>query len=161
MADLLDIAPSTSVQSVWIDGKSIVVRGLNGDHIASIVSRFPELAKLLGGGGDTGARLIAQFGQAIAPIIAAGCGHYKDDGSGTTEKYEDAARNLLVEDQLKLVSAIIGLTFPNGMGSFVKSMTAFLVGKDEGATKPIRMRLKQSPPISPPSSAEDSPPIMQ
>ena len=76
MADLLDIAPSTSCEVVKLDGTRIVVRGLHGDAIASIVGRFPDLAMLLGGGaGDIGPRLIKQFGAAIGPIIAAGCGH--------------------------------------------------------------------------------------
>jgi hypothetical protein len=158
MADLLDIAPSTAVQSVKIDGRFITVRGLHGEAIASIVSRFPQLASVLSGGGvEFGPKLIAHFGNAIAPIIAAGCGHHNDE---KTKEYEQVAGNLLVEDQLKLVAAIIGLTFPNGMASFVKSMTAFLVGTDE-REKPVKMRLKQSPSVSQPSSAEDSPQTMQ
>jgi hypothetical protein len=157
MADLLDIAPSTAVESVHVNGMHITVRGLRGDAIASIVSRFPDLARLLGGSGDIGSRLISQFGNAIAPIIAAGCGHHNDE---KTKEYEQVAANLLVEDQLKLIAAIIGLTFPNGMASFVKSMTAFLVGTDERA-KPVKMRLKRSPSVSPDSSAADSPPTMQ
>ena len=157
MADLLDIAPSTAVESVKIDERFVTVRGLNGEAIASIVSRFPDLAKLLGGGGDVGSRLIGQFGNAIGPIIAAGCGHHNDD---KTKEYEQVAANLLVEDQLKLIAAIIRLTFPNGMGSFVKSMTAFLIGTDERA-KTVTMRLKKSPSPSPDSSVADSPPIMQ
>ena len=73
MADLLDIAPSTSCEVVKIDGKRLIVRGLHGDAIASIVARFPELALLLSGGGaDIGPKFIARFGQAIGPIIAAG-----------------------------------------------------------------------------------------
>src|SRR5262245_4193273 len=63
MADLLDIAPSTSVEVVKIDGKRILVHGLQGHAIALIVSRFPELGLLLGGGGaDIGPRLIERFG---------------------------------------------------------------------------------------------------
>ena len=113
MADLLDIAPSTAVEVVKIDGMRITVRGLHGDAIASIVARFPELGVLLGGGGDIGPRLIERFGGAIGPIIAAGCGHLGD------EKYEQhASTALLLEDQLRLLMAIIGVTFPNGFGFF-------------------------------------------
>ena len=43
MADLLDIAPSTAVEVVKIDGKRIKVRGVSVNAIASIVARFPEL----------------------------------------------------------------------------------------------------------------------
>jgi len=155
MADLLDIAPSTAVEAVKLEDRFITVRGLNGDAIASIVSRFPKLVALLDGNADEfGPKIIAHFGSAIAPIIAAGCGHPGD------EQYEHAAANLLVEDQLKLVKAIIGLTFPKGIGSFVKTMTEFLSGTDE-RDQPVKMRLKQSPPQSQSSSVADSLPTMQ
>ena|SRR5436190_20698502 len=145
MADLLDIAPSTTVEVVKIDDKRIKVRGLHGDAIASIVSRFPELGLLLGGGGNIGPRLIERFGSAIGPIIAAGCGHLGD------EKYEQHAGTLLVEYQLKLLQAIIGLTFPNGIASFVETMAALVTRADERA-KPIKVRLRKSPLPSQPSS---------
>lgn len=146
MADLLDIAPSTSVEAVKLDDKRIVVRGLHGDAIASIVARFPELGALLGGvGANIVPRLIEQFGSAIGPIIAAGCGHLGD------EKYEQHASKLSVEYQLKLLKAIIGLTFPNGLTAFVEMMTALLPGADDGA-KPVKVRLRKSQSASPPSS---------
>lgn len=144
MADLLDIAPSTACEVVKIDGKRIVLRGLHGDAIASIVARFPELGMLLGGGG-AGASLIDRFGRAIGPIIAAGCGHLGD------EKYEQHARTLLAEHQLQLLKTIIGLTFPNGLTSFIETMAAFL-GADEGAKKTYKVRLRKSPSASQPSS---------
>ena len=154
MADLLDIAPSTSVEVVKIDGKRIIVRSLHGDAIASIVARFPELGMLLSGSGNSGTRLIERFGAAIGPIIAAGCGHLGD------EKYEQHAKTLLAENQLRLVQAIIGLTFPNGIISFVERLTTLITSADEGE-KPIKMRLRKSPSASPPSSDPDSRPTMQ
>jgi hypothetical protein len=155
MADLLDIAPSTSVEVVRIDGKRIVVRGLHGDAIASIVARFPELGALLGGiGANIAPKLIERFGCAIGPIIAAGCGHLGD------EKYERHASTLLVEHQLVLLKAIIGLTFPNGLTSFVATIMALLQGVDEGE-KTVKVRLRKSPSPSPPLSGEVSRPIMQ
>jgi hypothetical protein len=155
MADLLDIAPSTAVEVVKIDGQRIIVRGLHGDAIASIVARFPELAALLGGmSGNIGARLIERFGGAIGPIIAAGCGHPGD------EKYEQHASKLLVEHQLLLLKAIIGLTFPNGLASFLATVTSVLAGMDEGG-KTIKVRLRKSPSPSPPSSDAASRPPLQ
>ena len=156
MADLLDIAPSTSCEVIKIDGTRVIVRGLNGDAIASIVARFPDLAVLLvGAGADIGPRLIKQFGSAIGPIIAAGCGHLGD------EKYEQHAGKLLVEHQLKLLKAIIGLTFPNGLASFVETATAFLPGAGEGEKVHTIRRFRKSPSPSQPSSEEASRPNMQ
>jgi hypothetical protein len=154
MADLLDIAPSTAVEVVKIDGQRVMVRGLHGDAMASIVARFPELGLLLGGGADIGPRLLERFGGAIGPIIAAGCGHLGE------EKYEQHAATLLVEHQLILLKTIIGLTFPNGLASFIQAVTALLAGAGEGE-KPIKMRLRKSPLPSQASSDEASRPIMQ
>lgn len=156
MADLLDIAPSTSVEVVKVNGgMRFVVHGLNGNAIASIVSRFPKLASLLGGGGDKiGWHLIEHCGEAIGPVIAAGCGYLKD------EERERRASNLLVEDQLKLITAIISLTFPNGFGSFIEQLTALMTRADEGP-KTYKIRLRKSPSPSPLSSDADSRPIMQ
>lgn len=155
MADLLDIAPSTACEVVKLDGQRIIVRGLHGDAIASIVARFPELGALLGSGDNIGPRLIERFGKAISPIIAAGCGHLGE------EKYEQHAQKLSVEDQLKLVKAIIGLTFPNGLSSFITTVTALLAGVEEGAQPIIKVRLKTSPSPSPLSSDADSRPNLQ
>ena len=115
MADLLDIAPSTACEVVKIDGTRVIVRGVSVDAIASIVARFPELKSLVNGeGGDIVSRLIAGCGAAVGPIIAAGVGHLGD------EKYEQFAAKLLPEHQLKFLRAIFGLTFPNGISSFVQ-----------------------------------------
>jgi hypothetical protein len=154
MADLLDIAPSTSVEIVKIDGLRIKVHGVSVDAIASFVSRFPALRSLADGGDDIVSRLIAGCGAAVGPIIAAGCGH-RDE-----EAYEQRAATLLPEQQMKLLRAIFELTFPNGIGSFVGELSALIGGAGEGA-KPIKLRLRKSPSPSLPSSDADSRPTMQ
>lgn len=155
MADLLDIAPSTAVEVVKIDGKRLVVHGLSANAIASIVGRFPDLGMLMAGeAASIGMRLIERLGIAIGPIIAAGCGHLGD------EKYEQHAGRLLIEDQLKLIKAIIGLTFPNGFGPFIEAMTALMNGSGH-VEKIHKVRLKKSPSPSPPSFDAASHPTMQ
>jgi len=156
MADLLDIAPATSIENVRIvDGRWIKVRGLQFNDMASIAARFPDLVGLLGGGGDNiGPRLMAQFGAVVPPVIAAGSGHLGN------EKAEQIASGLLIEDQLKLVTAIYRLTFPNGLGPFTAAITQ-MNGAPSEKPKPVKVRLKTSPSASPPSSAEASLPTMQ
>src|SRR5262245_20875866 len=160
MADLLDIAPAAASEAVWIDGVRIAVRGVSLDAIASIVARFPKLKSLLDGGGeDIVLGLIQGCGAAVGPIIAAGCGHLAD------EAYEQRAAQLLPEQQLKFLRAIFGLTFPNGIGSFVEALSGCLVhvgGTGEGA-KPIKIRTsKASPsPSSPSDGAPASRPTLQ
>lgn len=155
MADLLDIAPSTACEVVKIDGKRIIVRGVSVDAIASFVARFPELKSLVNGdGGDIVSGLIAGCGAAVGPIIAAGVGHLGD------EQYERRAATLLPEQQIKFIRAIFGLTFPNGISSFVQELTSLIGGANE-TPKVVKVRLRQSPSISPPSSDADSRPTMQ
>jgi hypothetical protein len=155
MADLLDIAPSTAVAVVTLGDLRIKVRGISVDAIASIVSRFPALKSLAGdSGGDMVPKLIAGCGAAVGPIIATGCGHAGEDA------YEQRAAQLLPEQQLKLLRAIFGLTFPNGIGSFVEELTGLVGGTSEGA-KVVKLRLKKSPSPSQPSSGADSHPTMQ
>jgi len=158
MADLLDIAPTTAVEAVRISGgQRLTVRGLNGNAIAAIAARFPGMVMLLGGtDAGTASRLIAQFGTAIGPVIAAGCGHLGD------EKAEAIASALLPEDQMKLVTSIYRLTFPNGLGPVMEAIASLMSGAaDEKPKQPVRVRLKTSQSPSPPSSDEASRPIMQ
>jgi hypothetical protein len=155
MADLLDIAPSTAVDVVKINGHRIIVRGVSVDVIASIVARFPALKSLANGeSGDIVPRLIAGCGAAVGPIIAAGCGHFGED------EYEQRAAGLLPEQQIKFLRAIFGLTFPNGIGSFVEELSGLISGASEGA-KPIKLRLRKSPSPSQLSSDAASRPTMQ
>jgi hypothetical protein len=145
MADLLDIAPSTAVEIVKVDGLRIKVERLHANAIASIAARFPSLATLFGSGNKIVPRLITEFGDAVGPIIAAGCGHLGD------EKYEQRASMLSVEDQLQLVMAIYRLTFPNGLAALLETM-ANLVNRAGDEDKKIRLRLKKLPLQSQPSS---------
>jgi hypothetical protein len=153
MTDLLDIAPATAFDVVHITGnKRVKVRGLHGNDIASIAARFPHLIAQLVASGDNVVVLISSLGEAIGPIIAAGCDKLGD------EQQEAAADRLLFEDQIKLVKAIYGLTFPNGLSSFLALMTSFATTEPE---KRIKVRSKISPSASPPLSATASRPIMQ
>ena len=157
MADLLDIAPSTACEAIRLsNGARLVVRGLNGNALASIVARFPDLGVLLSGsaGGINISRLIGQFGHAIGPIIAASSGHLGD------EKYEQRLGELPAEDQLDLINAIVKLTFRKGLVSFVEKLAALLTGADEGA-KPVKVRLRNSRLQSQPSSDAASLPSLQ
>jgi hypothetical protein len=158
MANLLDIAPSTSVEVVRINGGGrLKVRGLNANAIASIAARFPKIIGIFLGGFNLAElqqpQMIRQFGEAVAPIIAAGCDQLAD------EEAERCANNLLLEDQLKLFKAIWSLTFPNGWQTFVEAL-ASLSSADEGA-KVVKVRLKRSPSSSPLSSAAVSRPNLQ
>src|SRR5580765_6394148 len=130
MADLLDIAPSTAVAIVTIDDLRIKVHKIGINDMAAIIAAFPALKSIAAGNdSDLVPRLIAGCGAAIGPIIAAGCGH------GGEEAYEQRAAQLLPEQQIKLLRAIFGLTFPNGLSSCVEELAAvaaMIGGTSEG-----------------------------
>jgi hypothetical protein len=156
MADLLDIAPSTACEAVWIDGHRISVRGLSFNDAAFIISRFPNVGDLFreGFNPSVALRLIEQLGTAVAPVIAAGCGHLGD------EKYEQVAGAMVMENQAALLEPIWRLTCPNGTRSFIERLIR-LLGAGEGARKPVKMRSKKSPSASQPSSDAASRPTLQ
>jgi hypothetical protein len=156
MADLLDIAPSTACESVWIDGQRYSVRGLSFNDAASIISRFPNVGDLFRTGFNptVALQLIEQLGRSVAPVIAAGCGHPGD------EKCEQIAGAMVMENQAALLEPIWRLTFPKGIRSFIERLTR-LMGAGEGAGKTIKMRSRKLPSTSRLSSDADSRPTLQ
>lgn len=156
MADLLDIAPSSTRDRVAIIGGVVIdVQALHLDAIAALVTRFPGLAMLLFGGANALPRLIGECGPAIGPIIAAGTGHLGD------AKAEKMAGDFLVEDQLKLIGAIYRLTFPNGLAALIEIVQTFGPEAAPESKKPVRVRLKTSPSPSPALSEAVSHQTMQ
>jgi len=154
MADLLDIAPATSSEAVTIgDGRSVDVRLLNANDVAGLLARFPNLLSVLVGGLLDVATMMASGGQAIAAVIAAGCGHLGD------EKAEAFAGSFTIEDQAKLIDTIFRLSFPNGLSPVWQALDGIAATLRRGvddAPKVVKMRLKPSPSPSPPSSDEVS-----
>jgi hypothetical protein len=159
MADLLDIAPSAAVDVVKIGDQRITVYLLSADALAYITTRFPGV-RSLGTAGDNTAfilQLFTGFAGSIGMIIAAGCGHLGN------EEYEKRAAALSFEEQLTLIEAIVDLTFPNGIGSFIERLTAVANRASGGAAKQkiVKVRLKRSPSASQLSSETVSRPSMQ
>jgi hypothetical protein len=130
MAGLLDIAPLT--ESVSVGGASVEVFGVSAKGVAVLLSRFPELREMMTGREVAPARLMEMGGEAVAAIIAAGCG---EPGS---EYHEIAAGRLSVDVQADFLAKILKLTFPNGIGSFVGKLTALGEVVSEGADQSAR-----------------------
>ncbi|TGQ69517.1 hypothetical protein EN829_015040 [Mesorhizobium sp. M00.F.Ca.ET.186.01.1.1] len=122
MVGLLDIAPLT--EKVTVSGKQIEVFGVSAAGIASLITDFPEIKKLMSGKEVDVSSLLAMSGDAIAAVIAAGVGHPGD------EAYQTAAGRLPLEAQVDILGAIIKVTLPNGIGPFLEKLTALLAVKD-------------------------------
>jgi hypothetical protein len=116
MAGLLDIVPASA--SVDVGGVSVAVSGVSVKGIASLLARFPEIQGAMTGEGITADKIIALAPDAVAAIIAAGC------GSPGNADHEAAAAGLPIGAQVDLLSAIITATLPRGVGPLVNQVKA-------------------------------------
>jgi hypothetical protein len=128
MVGLIDIAPRT--ETVIVHGTPVPVHGISAKGLAHLLGRFPELRKLMIGQEVEVNQLMAMGGDAVASIIAAGCGYPGDQGA------EDVAAKLTIEAQVDLLSAVLRLTLPGGFGPFVEKLTA-LGGLIQPAAQPV------------------------
>src|SRR5262249_47183372 len=116
MVGLIDIA--STVETVDVQGTSVTVHGVSAKGLASLLGRFPELRRLMTGQEVQADQLMAMGGDAVAAIIAAGCGYPGD------ETAEGMATNLSLDAQADLLAATLRLTLPKGIGPFVDKLTA-------------------------------------
>lgn len=119
MVSLLDIAPMKKI--VEIRGNDIEVEGISADGLVHLLTTFPELQKLFAGRQIEQVELkslIARFGYTVGEIIACGVGH-----QGDPEYIAFAMKALGVGEQTELLEAIIGLTFPKGIKSFLDGLS--------------------------------------
>jgi hypothetical protein len=115
MVGLIDIAPK--VETIEVQGAPVSVHGISAKGVAHLLCRFPELRMLMTGQDVETAHLMQMGGDAVAAIIAAGCGYPGD------EKAEAVAGRLSIDAQADLLAAILRLTLPAGLGPFVEKLT--------------------------------------
>jgi len=126
MVALTDLAPST--RTVRVQGADLNVYGVSALGVASLLTRFPDLASLFTGDVkfDLTFDTVLKLGpDVVAHIIAAGCGSPGD------EKAVAVAANLPVGDQAALLRPIIELTIPEGPGPLLDALNAVVGGKLE------------------------------
>jgi hypothetical protein len=128
MVGLIDVAPRT--ETVDVQGSSVPVHGISAKGLAHLLGRFPEMRRLMTGQDVKIEQLIDMGGDAVAAIIAAGCGYPGDQVA------EDVAASLSLEAQVDLLGAILRLTLPGGFGPFVEKLTA-LGGLIQPAAQPV------------------------
>lgn len=137
MAGLLDIADI--VETVTINGTRIDVPGISAEGIAHLFQRFPEIRAAVTGKAVTIDQWSAMGVDAIAAIIAAGCGMPGDPA------YEAKARKLPAAAQVDLLEAIIKVTMPDGAANFLQRLTAMLgLGDDQSNTAQVTKLRKAS-----------------
>jgi len=116
MVSLTDISPSP--RSVLVNGVNVDVYGISGRGFASLMVRFPAIGKMMNSIQVPKEELIKMGPEALAAFIAAGT------GQPGNEEAEKVAADLPVSSQLDLIEQILKLTFPKGVGPFVKQLQA-------------------------------------
>lgn len=121
MPGLLDHAPAT------FDVAGVTGPGVSSAGVAFLLTVFPELKKLMTGmelklGFD---EIVALAPNAIAAIIANGCGYTPGASAESLEQYklaEAKAASLNVGSQIDIIDAILKITMPGGAGPFVEKL---------------------------------------
>jgi hypothetical protein len=108
-----DIVPR--IERVDIGGTVIEMRGLSAPRCFELVTEFPAIIGLLSGNPDV-AKLLFQLPQAAAAIACEGLRRPKD------KKLREDFNNLALGDQVKLLTAVIKATMPDGPGPFVEML---------------------------------------
>lgn len=147
MASLLEI--TNVARAVPIGGQQVPVYGISAEALAQLLVVFPEIGKAFAGMNVDRDMMVKLAPAALAAVIAAGTGH-----AGEVE-HEAAARKLGVGDQLDLIDEIMRLTFPRGIGPFVKKLEGL------GLLAGVEAVQEASPPPSPspPVPKNSSPPV--
>lgn len=114
MVGLVEIAAVT--EKVTLAGAEVEVPGVSAAGIASLLSRFPALRKMMSGVEVAAEDMLAAGPDALAAILAAGTG-----APGDAEA-EAAAAKLSLGDQADLLAAILRVTLPGGVGPFVEKL---------------------------------------
>lgn len=150
MVGLVDLAPA--IETVSVRGKQVPVYGVSAKGIAYLLARFPELRALMAGREVAAEQLMAMGGDAVAAIIAAGCGYPGDPEA------EKVFGLLPADTQADLLSPVLRLTMPQGVGPFVEKLGALggILGAAPSTAAPATKSAKRSTTSSAPATTSDS-----
>lgn len=141
MTGLLDIALATEQVA------GVTITGVSAHGVSYLLARFPEIRSLMTGREMTFTvdRIMLLAPEAIAAIIAVGCGNVPDGPEGSADKQtkvEAKAATLPVGMQVEFLEAVLRLTMPGGVGPFVARLNKLAdfaaegFGKEAGTKSP-------------------------
>lgn len=128
MDSFLDIAPVTDFAD--INGKRVELYGISARSFATLFTRYPEIYALVNKKRKTlsAKDVITIVPDAISAIIAAGAGHLNN------KKAEAIADKLSIGDQVTMLSKILRMTLPKGVGPFVEEVEEIATLMDHETT---------------------------
>jgi hypothetical protein len=119
MVSLIDIGPAKT--KVQIRGQEFEVVGLAAQNIAEILLQFPELRRMLVQGSvgkDVIESLMMRIPDAVELLVAAACGVDVSDEKQREEALPKV-KNFTLGEQYEVIEAMLGITFPRGINSFM------------------------------------------
>ena len=118
MPGILDVGPLS--EEVKVGRGTVTVEGLTIDDIFHLVANFAEIRAILEKkiSQVTPAALMKAAPRVLGTVITYGTGERGDD------KAVKAAMKLPAAVQLRLITTIFDLTFPDGVGPFVRELSA-------------------------------------
>lgn len=143
---LADLAAMS--EDVPVGTRHITVHGISCANALAIFRRFPKIANMINGFDLK--TFIELAPEAVAAIIATGCGQFDDPEA------EAQAAAIGIETQFDILQAIGGLTFKSGFGPFVERMFS-LAGRVPNFVSSGKVPDTKSPPVLKPSSPADIP----
>jgi hypothetical protein len=157
MPSLIDaFGNDLAIERVTVLGRTVDIPGVSARGLAYLLGRFPDLRKLMSGRRVEEQELLAMGGEVVGAIIAAGT------GSPADERAEAFAASLPLDAQADLLSAIMKVTMPKGVGPFVEKLAGLglLAGgpsNTEPATKSPKQSRNSSTPAKTSASLESAP----
>jgi hypothetical protein len=125
MTSLLDIGPLT--EQVPVNGREISVHGVTPEGFFYLLAKFPELQRMMGSDGIDTDKLMEVAPTSIAFAIAVATtdrSNYsaKADWLTDVERAAKVAMNLAAHYQMTIFKVAVRLTFPDGIGPFMKAV---------------------------------------
>lgn len=149
MTSLLDIGPLT--EQVPVNGKEVTVYGVTPEGFFYLLDKFPALQKMMSGDGVDVDKLREVAPTSIAYAIAVATtdrSQYKVSAQWLidVQRAADVAMNISAHYQMALFQAALRLTFPDGIGPFMKAVEglASSISRVSGKTVPATTSSKQS-----------------
>lgn len=151
MTSLLDIGPLT--EEVTVNGSQVTVHGVTPEGFFYLLEKFPLLKKLFGGEsqGVTMEMMVEIAPSSVAHAIAVATTSRVDfdsvkDWRKTVEKAAAVAVQLSAHHQMALFQVGLRLTFPDGIGPFMKGVEALAnsINRVSGRTAPATTSSKPS-----------------
>lgn len=125
MANFIDIAPLS--ETVTVRGQQVTVRGIELEHIAKLLFRFPDLREMMAKQTWDVERIGALAKPLQCALIAA----------GVDEIDEAGAANLALGEKVELLEKLVRITMPGGPVPFMRALTGLMgvVGAGEASPK--------------------------